>query len=185
MLDCHHLLLPQSVSPKTAKEVNCVAYLAILNDPVPWLLFHGPGAFPGSSIDLRRHKMTIDKCPNCDSHNIQTETVRKAAQSDMNVGEWRIGCGYTLFAVVVLTGAVSLLVRALWLDESLVAPAMRIALAAFCFAAFVLIVTIYLSRWSPMYRHTCQTCGLSWLTEIDSSSAAAELDHKSTDRVLG
>ena len=129
--------------------------------------------------------MTVDRCPNCDSHNIETEPARRAAQSDMNVGQWRIGCGYTLFAVVALIGAASLVTRTLWLDESLVAPAMWIALAAFCFAAFVLFVTIYLSRWSPMYRHTCQTCGLSWLTEIDPPATSAELDHKSTDRVLG
>ena len=111
--------------------------------------------------------MAEEQCPYCGNDKFETETALQAPRSDAHIGRWRIGCGYTLFLVVALIGVVSLIARTLWLDGSLETPANWIALAAFAFAAFLLFGTVYLSGWYPMNRHTCQKCGLSWLTEIE------------------
>lgn len=111
--------------------------------------------------------MTDLQCPYCGSERIETEAALQSPKSDTHVGRWRIGCGYTMFIIVLLLGVVSLLFRSLWLDGALVIPGMWIAIAAFIFAGFLLIVTAYTARWDPMNRHICQKCGLSWLTEIE------------------
>jgi hypothetical protein len=73
-------------------------------------------------------------------------------------------------ALVLLIGAASLTIRALWLGGSFAMPANWIALAAFVFAGFVLLGTLYLSRWNSTIRQTCQSCGFTWISKIDEAS---------------
>lgn len=113
-------------------------------------------------------------CPYCGSDQIETEAALQSPKSNTSIGRWRIGCGYTMFGIVLVMGIVSLLFRQIWMAGALAIPGMWIALAAFFFAAFLLIATIFAARWDPMNRHICRACGLSWLTEIESDQSTDE-----------
>jgi membrane protein YdbS with pleckstrin-like domain len=110
--------------------------------------------------------MASDMCPYCNSMNTESEVRLKAPKSNASVGQWRVGCGYTMVAVVALIGATAVLLRALWLSGDLGRPVMYIALFAFLFAALLLIMTVRFARWRPMRRHTCLDCTRTWLSEL-------------------
>ena len=72
-------------------------------------------------------------CPYCGSDQIETEAALQSPKSNTSIGRWRIGCGYTMFGIVLVMGIVSLLFRQIWMAGALAIPGMWIALAAFFF----------------------------------------------------
>ena len=111
--------------------------------------------------------MTSEMCPYCNSVHTESEVRLKAPKSNASVGQWRVGCGYAMVAVVAVIGATAMLLRALWLSGDLGRPVMYIALVAFLFAALLLFTTVRFSRWRPMRRHTCLDCTRTWLSELE------------------
>ena len=129
--------------------------------------------------------MAEPNCPYCGSDQIDTEAALQSPKSDTSVGRWRIGCGVAMFVVVLLMGIFSLLFRQIWMAGALAIPGIWIAVAAFFFAAFLLIITIYASRWDPMTRHICRSCGLSWLTEDDAQTEVGDSSDASGQGAMG
>ncbi len=114
------------------------------------------------------------QCPYCRSENVRTENRLRSPRTSSvqnSVGQWRIGCGVSLVVIAVLVGGISLLIRNYWLGAETGTAAMQIALLAFVFAAAVLAMTIFFSRWVPFQRHTCQECERVWVSESRQNSA--------------
>lgn len=119
--------------------------------------------------------MSTVVCPYCRSDGVDTEIRLRSPRTprvDNSVGQWRIGCGATLAVIAVLLGAGSLLARSYWLGAGFDSAALQIAFFAFLFAAIVLAMTLFFSRWVPFERHTCRSCGRVWVSEAQQKGIA-------------
>lgn len=111
--------------------------------------------------------MSEERCPKCQSNKIIKESrlYKPSGQRTMTVGRWRIGCGATMFLVVLAVGIFAAYLAMTLSDATFSQLAMVFAALCLIFAANGLGMSIYFSRWKSTDRYTCQSCKHEWFPE--------------------